>query len=182
MSAATEVQLLTAEEFLAQYEELPAELIRGEVVHMTPPGEGHSRSGMRAAGFLFMWSEATGRGIVYDEIGVILSRGPDTVRAPDAAYYGPERVPPPRERGYVETVPDLVVEIASRDDPQQDVLGKAGMWLDHGVREVWVVWPWLKAVTVLRGPGDQVTLHVGDTLASPEILPGFELPLERLFR
>ena len=55
------------------------------------------------------------------------------------------------------------------------------MWLDAGVRLVWVVDPPARTVTVY-GP-DQVprVLREGDELDGGEVLPDFRLPLSAIF-
>jgi hypothetical protein len=50
-----------------------------------------------------------------------------------------------------------------------------------GCREVWVVSPRLKAVTIHRSPTDIRVLTSQDTLDSPELLPGFACPVSDLF-
>jgi hypothetical protein len=60
---------------------------------------------------------------------------------------------------------------------------KAHVYLDAGVKLVWVVWPKLKQVGVWR-PGSThsiATIGVGDTLDGLETLPGFTYPLADLF-
>ena len=59
---------------------------------------------------------------------VRLERDPDTMREPDIAYGSARRVPRgTRATGFYETVPDLVVEVASPRDSHWEVNGKALM-------------------------------------------------------
>ena len=89
---AATIKLLTAEEFW----ELPSprwsELIDVVVVELSPPGGEHGRRQMRVGRVLFR-AEDAGVGFVLGEIGFILRRNPDAVRAPDVAFVRKERVP-----------------------------------------------------------------------------------------
>jgi Uma2 family endonuclease len=94
-----------------------------------------------------------------------------------------ERVPEPDDqRGFAELAPDLVVDVVSPNDPSPEVSEKAFMWLDAGVRLVWVVDPKSRSATVYR-PGNVVTLLRGEgaELDGEDVLPGFTLALSTLF-
>lgn len=117
------------------------------------------------------------------ETGFTISRDPDTVRAPDAAFVRTDQVPPPGARsGFVELAPDLVVEVVSPSDRASDVLAKALAWIDAGVRLVWVVDPASRSVTVHR-PGGMAGIVRGDgaQLAGEDVLPGLLLVLADVF-
>lgn len=180
MSIATEA-LVTADELYALPDDgLRRELVEGEVIAMAPAGGEHGVSAMRLGSALQVWADQH-EGLVYAaETGFRVSRDPDTVLAPDAAFTQAARgseIP----AGFVELVPDLVVEVVSPNDRTSEVLGKVGRWLEVGVRVVWLVWPQRRQVQVWHEPTQAVTLGVDDTLTEPDLLPGFELPLRRLF-
>ena len=55
------------------------------------------------------------------------------------------------------------------------------MWVDAGVRLVWIVWPDWGTVDVHR-PGEAVVELSGDaTLDGLDVLPGFSVPLTDIF-
>ena len=114
--------------------------------------------------------------------GFLLTRDPDTVLAPDAAFMSREQVgganPTP---GYPLGAPDLAVEIISPGDLYIDVEDKVATWLAHGARVVIVVNPRHRTVTVHRSPTDVRHLTVGDTLDAEDVLPGWTLPVRQLF-
>jgi Uma2 family endonuclease len=166
---------MTAEELL----ELPDdhmrhELVEGELRTMAPAGGEHGRVAMRIGARMFEHVDERGMGVVYAaETGFILRRGPDTVRAPDVAFLAADRVP--------ELAPDLVVEVVSPSDRASEVAEKAAMWLDAGVRLVWVVDPQARLAAV-HHPGGLVTvLRQDGVLDGEDVLPGFRLPLAPLF-
>lgn len=53
-------------------------------------------------------------------------------------------------------------------------------YLEAGVRLLWVIHPQTRQVVVYTSDS-QTTLSLGDTLTGGEVLPGFALPLAKLF-
>ncbi|MDX6381741.1 MAG: hypothetical protein QOI57_2765 [Rubrobacteraceae bacterium] len=85
---------VTAEELLNKPEDgIRYELVEGELRKMVPVGSEHGYIALRIASRLERHVEANDLGRVYAaETGFLISRNPDTVRAPDAAFIGRERV------------------------------------------------------------------------------------------
>ncbi len=115
------------------------------------------------------------------ETGFVVSRNPDTVRAPDCAFISKDRVPHPIPKKFVDTIPDLVVEVVSPDDSAEDVSEKVSEWLRAGVRLVWVVYPRSRTVVVHRSAKDVQILYEDDLLAGGEVVRGFELRVSEIF-
>ena len=114
--------------------------------------------------------------------GVFVERNPDTVREPDIFYVSAERLPlQVRVQDYLEVMPELVVEIVSPSDSDQDVRDKTAMWLDHGVSVVLEVRPVARAIAVHRLGVSAVMLTGEDELEIDDVLPGFSLPLSEIF-
>ena len=139
----TETRLLTADDLLRLHSEgVRGELIRGVLCETMSTGREHGEIAANTAHELLTFVKPLKLGVVTtSDSGVRLERNPDTVRQPDVGYFSAERIGPGREPGYSEIVPDLVVEIASPSDDQDNVFNKARMWLSFGVRLVWVVHP-----------------------------------------
>jgi Uma2 family endonuclease len=76
------------------------------------------------------------------------------------------------------------VEIASPDQSRPEMAAKAKLWLDAGVRLLWVIWPASQQVDVWRteAPGEAQTLESSEALEGGDVLPGFAYPLEQLWR
>lgn len=146
------------------------ELIEGVVVEMPPPGERHADLAAEFVGRLWEYARAHG-GKAWGEVGVWVSREPDTVREPDAAY-----TTAPRQRvassGLTEVIPDLVVEVVSPNDTAREVLAKAAMWLDAGVRLVWIAYPEEGYVAEYRSKSESRLLSGEDVLDGGDVLPG----------
>src|SRR5437867_3755143 len=116
---AIQPKLMTAEELMALPDDgLRRELVRGEVRTMPPAKDPHGRAAGNIGGHLFVFLAGNPVAeIRAAETGFLLSRAPDTVRAPDVAVVRIERLPPEGEaEGYFEGAPDLVVEVVSPGD------------------------------------------------------------------
>ena len=174
--------LMTAEDLYALPDERRGELIRGGMSTVAAVGNPH----WRLTGRLIRWVSAfvyeRGLGEVGPEGGFILGRDPDTVLAPDLAFIRTENIPPRgQRRGFHAIVPDLVAEVLAPSNTASEINEKVRIYLDAGVRLVWVVDPRLRTVNVHDATGVGRMLGTGDTLDGGDVLPGFTLPLAELF-
>ncbi len=76
--------------------------------------------------------------------------------------------------------PDIAVNILPYDGKIVETDSKFDLYIHDGVELVWVVDPKQKTVTV-RGRDSYKKLKVGDTLTVGNIMPGFELAVEKIF-
>ena len=177
-------KLLTAEDLLRLNSQgVKGELIRGVLRETVSVGEEHGHIAGIFITFLniHIRPQRLGRAGGTD-VGVLILRDPDTVREPDVYYVSAERLPlNVRVQGYLEVVPELVVEIVSPSDSPHDVEEKIAMWLDLGVSMALVVRPAERAVVVHRPGAPAVTLTGDDALDGGDVLPGFRLPLGEIF-
>ena len=172
--------ITTAEQLLRAGDIGRCELVRGELRKMIPPGFPHGRIAMKLGGRILNHVDAHGLGtVVAAETGFLLSRDPDTVRAPDIAFVRAERGTGP-ERGYFPGAPDLAVEVLSPDDRPGYVRDKVAEWLEAGTHAVWVVDPRERTVTV-HEHGRSVVVGENDTLPGGDVLPAFEFAVGDLF-
>ncbi len=160
------------------------DLIRGELIRMSPAGYDHGIIVMRIARKIADFADLHALGDVSAaETGFILARDPDVLLAPDVALVQPDRLPPEAERsGYLELAPDLVVEVVSPSDRLRDVSDKVMEYLECGVSLVWVVEPGRKLVTTYNPDRTSKILTVDDELDGGDVLPGFRLPVADIFR
>lgn len=178
---------LTIADLAAMPDELPSgpvdfELENGRFVLMSPTGRRHGNLQSRIARALIEQGEDAGHGEAFSETGIILSRDPDSVAGPDAMFVT-TRSMPIREsaEGYLETIPELVVEIRSKNDTSAYLNRKTAKYLQVGVQLVWVVDPEAATVTEYRPETSGKTLSKSDSLSCDDIIPGFRLPLDELF-
>jgi Uma2 family endonuclease len=158
------------------------ELVRGELRTMMPPGFEHGRLAVRVGRLLDTYASETGVGVAVGEVGFLIETNPDTVRAPDAGFISKERaekVGPTRK--YWPGAPDLAVEVVSPGDTFHEVQEKALEWLGAGTVAVLLLDPDQQTATVYRGQGDTHVHRVEDTLDLSDAVPGFTVPVARLF-
>lgn len=179
-------RLFTVADFAVLPTRLPTgdvryELNDGVLVVMSPPGDIHGRQQAQIVRYLASEAEDRGLGQVRAEVCVILRRGPDRVVAPDAAFLLAESLPVRRSKeGYLETIPEIVVEIRSKNDTTNEVRAKKDEYFDAGVQVVWVLDPDEKTVTTHRPGRPPQVFTTADTLTDV-LLPGFAVPVDRLF-
>ena len=180
----TTTKLVTAEELFEMPDDgFRYELVEGELRQMSPAGHVHGKVTSRLAGPLIQYVVENGLGEVYAaETGFKLSSNPDTVKAPDVAFIRQERVDEVGDaEGYWPGVPDLAVEVISPGNTVAEMEGKVESWLESGTRLLWVVSPKLRTVTVYRSLTDISVLTEKDALDGEQVVPGFRLPVARLF-
>jgi Uma2 family endonuclease len=181
----TPPQLLTAEE----YARLPddgrcTELVRGRVVEVPNPSIRHGYVCVNVGAEVRDFVRANKLGRVFgNDAGVVTDRGPDTVRGPDVMFYSFHRLPqgPLPETGYADIAPELVFEVLSPSDRWSRVSGKITEYLTAGVTAVCVVDPQHHTATVYRDDRPPQPFDATATLTFPDLLPGFAVPVGRLF-
>ena len=165
------------------------ELFEGRILRMPPPGTDHGNLEARLSRRLGNYVEDHRLGETYvGESGWDLTRPgepTDTVLGADLAFVRAARLPlPPPRRGtaYRPLAPDLVVEIASPSQFHPEMGEKAQVWLNRGVRLVWIVWPERRDIDVWAlGAAEPHTLRDADALDGGDVIPGFRLPLAELW-
>lgn len=175
---------ITAEQFA---EMLPAtdgaryELIRGELVKMSPGNPRHGQVCIAIGALLHVFVKQKGLGrVAVNDPGVITERDPDTVRGPDVAFWSRERLPELPDK-FTSVPPDLAVEVVSPRDTHPQVVKKVLHFLDHGVRLVWVIDPEDRIATVYRSRQEVRILRETEELSGEDVVPGFSCRVSELF-
>ncbi|HLW66263.1 MAG TPA: Uma2 family endonuclease [Gemmataceae bacterium] len=121
-------------------------------------------------------------GIVTGEQG-LLQLFPGLVRGPDVAYIAWSSIPGGAipEVPIPHLVPDLAVEVLSKSNTKREIQRKLNDYFDAGVKLAWVVDPRRRTVRVHVAAEDFVELKKTETLGGGSVLPGFSLPLAKLF-
>ena len=179
MSIAT--NLMTAEELTKLPRgRLRYELIKGELLTMSPAGEEHGAVIVNLTVPLAQHVKAFDLGVVYGETGFKLASDPDTVLAPDIAFIRRERVGS-ISKGYRKGAPDLVVEVISPGESKSKIKEKVELWLQSGALVVWTVNPQTRMVTVHRLDMEPRLLSQEDELTGDDLVPGFRFPVSEIF-
>jgi Uma2 family endonuclease len=174
--------LLTAADLAALPSELPTgsvryELDNGRLIVMAPPGDEHGAVELSIAAALRYQGQSRGHGKARcGEVGVLLRRDPDRVVGADAVFIANASLPLRLSReGYLETIPDLVVEVVSKNDRKSYTRRKVEDYLAAGVRVVWVADPLRRTITVHRPGCTPEVLGEDQELTAEGIIPGFQL-------
>ena len=173
--------ITTAEQLLSAGDLGRCELVRGRLRTMIPAGGEHGRITGNLTCQLGNHVRSRGLGTFYAaETGFILSRTPDTVRAPDFAFLRSGREAA-QARGFVPCAPDLAVEVLSPDDRPGYVREKVAEWLEAGTLSVWVVDPRGRTVTIHQPGRPPSVFGEEDALPGGELLPGLRLAVRDVF-
>lgn len=156
------------------------ELIEGELQILPPPKSRHTIIADRIYRAL-MPAEAAAGARTFPEAGYKLSTNPSSWVQPDVSMLRNERRKQIEPDGYFLGAPDLAVEVVSPSESASDLNRKVDLLLQSGSLAVWVVYPRQRKVHVHLPGATTLRLGVGDTLFLPELLPGWELAVEKIF-
>ena len=158
------------------------ELDNGRLITMPPPGDIHSAVDSDIHHELKVQGEKRGFGEVRSEGGLILWRNPDRLVGPDSMFIAKASLPVRRSpEGYLETIPDLAVEVRSKNDSQAAIEAKVADYLRAGVKVVWIVDPLKRCVTAYRANKLPELFNENDLLTIPDVIPGFQMPVKNAF-
>lgn len=183
-----EGRIFTAADLAEMPRELPSgpvryELDNGRLIAMSPPGFAHGSVEARIAAALFVAGERAGLGQVCSgETGVVLWRNPDRVVGVDVAFVAAASLPARlSDEGYLETIPELVVEVLSPNDTKPYLERKVDDYLRSGVRVVWLADPKTQTLTEYRRGDPPRVLSLADTATLPDLIPSLNLLLKDIF-
>lgn len=175
--------LLTAAEFAEQFSHLRMELVRGVPVETPMPDFRHGKVCARMTRYLDEFAEANDVGhVAGNDTFVKVATNPDTIRGGDVLFTSYERLPKGEvPAGVLDVIPELVVEVVSPTNLWTDLFTKVLEYLDAGVKVVVILDPTTKTASTYRPNVVQTVLRVTDTLTLPDVLPGFSVPVAKLF-
>jgi Uma2 family endonuclease len=179
----SESRLITGEEFYRMPGMERRELIKGRPGPMTPPpGYDHGEvvGNVFAEIRQFVRAHDLGR-VATGEAGLYTGRDPDTVRGADVIYISHERYARRTAGVYLDVAPDLIAEVLSPSNTPAAVQEKVEEYLNAGVRLVWLVDPEKRRVTAYRSLTDKRQFAADQDLPGDDVLPGFSIPVARLF-
>jgi Uma2 family endonuclease len=152
------------------------ELDDGRLISIPPHDDAHAAVASNFIAALVAQGAHRGQGKARGSVGILLWVDPDRVVGADAAFICSASLPARRTpEGYLATLPDLVVEVVSRNDTAPQVQRKVEDYLTAGVRIVWVADPRQRTVAVHRRGQPVQVLRENDTLTVEELIPGFAL-------
>lgn len=158
------------------------ELVKGEIVYMSPTGHPHGFVEFNIGGILreFVRRHNLGR-VLGGEAGVYTRRNPDTVRGVDVAFISHKRLAQAQSKGYLDVAPELIVEVLSPDDSWSEVMQKVEEYFSIGTQVVWLVDLRRRQVYLYHSLTEVQHFTIDETLPGGEMLPGFSVPVKELF-
>lgn len=167
------------------YENVFIELIDGELITVSRPGNRHGVLATEIAGYLWLFNKSQNLGQVTVESGYHPPGYRYTLLGPDVAFTRFDRMPQPKPDKFVPLMPDIAVEILSPSDALTEAREKAEIYLLNGTSIVWLVQPERQGVEVCRLlDGAQLQIEFVDhdgKLSGGDILPGFSLEISQIF-
>lgn len=157
------------------------ELIEGRLVKVMSTGFIHGVIALRIGRFIGNFADENQLGeVTAAETGFVL--GEKTYRGADCAFISNESL---QKHGYPQgffpTAPDIAIEVVSPNNTSEEMMEKINLYLENRSRMVWVIYPQTKVITVYRQNNVVSLLRENDTLEGEDVLPGFHLPVEKLF-
>lgn len=176
----------TVADFMALGEGPPfPELINGEIVMAPSPFRNHQQVALRLAVLIQNHLEASPTGELYIA-PFDIHFGEHDILCPDLSYFAQESLHLLSDRG-AEGPPDLAIEVLSPSTARRDRKVKREIYARHGVKELWLVHPDAETIEVFHlaeHPDEPVSVLENGThpTIATALLPGLELPLEKVFR
>ena len=174
---------MTVEEFVAHPNVRDYELIDGNLVERKSVGARNSYIAGRILSAISVFAEQHALGWTLDADAIYRCFGPaNTGRRCDVSFIrfgrlAGERIPD----ADIQMAPDLAVEIVSPNDLAYEVNDKVAMYLNAGVKLVWIVYPETRTIEVVRPDGSATRIRHDQDISGEEILPGFKATVARFF-
>lgn len=155
------------------------ELIDGVLVEKAASAKS-SRVGAKLLVLLGAFVEARRLGFVLMADGFVRLPGSSTWRAPDVAFFAASE-DILETAAYPEIAPTLAVEVLSPGNTAGEIDRKVREYFDAGTRLVWVVDPRTKTARAYASPESATEIGTDGTLEGGDAVPGFAVPLAKLF-
>ena len=183
MSVMLKSRLITAEEFETYPEDCRYDLIEGELAPMPPEPSGIHGEITFSLGF------EVGYFVRSHDLGLCFAAAtrftiefnPDTSIGSDFAFVKKGGLPLPLPEGFLRIAPDLIVEVRSPSDKTTEAEEKMRRWIRSGVRLGWELNMRTRVLTVYRPDKEPRTVDIDGVIEGEDVLPGFTLPMRRLF-
>jgi Uma2 family endonuclease len=185
-----EEQGLTLDDFLRDFNQAPFELINGERLPWMPGLSRHTVKIEAIKDALKDYLRDNPIGRVYAEATYIVTYRKQWVKGsltPDLLFFDETRLdqyiadnPDWEDQPYA-LVPDIAIEVVSKNDSYSGISRKVFTYLQDGVKAVWVIDPQSETALV-HTPSKTAILGKNDSISDDALLPGFELALSAVFK
>lgn len=177
------VRLLTAAEFAEKFSHHRMELVRGLPVLTPMPNHRHGKICAKITRHLVEFAETHDLGhVMSNDTFVKVEHDPDTLRGGDVLFISYERLARGEvPAGVLDVIPELVVEVVSPSNLWTGLFTKVDEYLAAGVKVVVILDGDSLTASTYRPNVVQEIFRVTDTLTLPDVLPGFSVPVAKLF-
>ncbi|HEY8748476.1 MAG TPA: Uma2 family endonuclease [Tepidisphaeraceae bacterium] len=157
------------------------ELLNGEIV-MSPAGSKHGRLIMRFASAFTVHVYQHQLGEVFDGQTGFRMKSRD-VLIPDISFVSKSRLAGLHEvsEGFFEGSPDLAIEFRSPSDTPKRFQKKLVQYFENNTLLAWGMNSKHRTVSIYRGPDAVRILKEGDVLTGEDVVPGFTIPVAKVF-
>jgi Uma2 family endonuclease len=157
----------------------------GKLIVIPPTGWETGERNWSLSGELYLWWRSSGElGKAFDSsTGFILPNG--ATRSPDVSWVSPQRwdaLTPEQKGTFLQICPDFVVELRSSSDSLSDLQTKMREYLENGLRLGWLLNPKHRQVEIYRSGQAVEVLANPIALSGEDVLPGFVLQLNKLWK
>jgi len=160
----------------------PCELVDGRIIPLSPIGGEHGTIEANIAYLLNSHIRPRSLGwVLTGEVGIYTRHDPDWVRAADVAFISKKQIDT-IPSGFLDTPPELVVEIVSQSDRWQDLRDKIDEYFLIGVQALWIVEPKTRSIMVYSSPTTATKYDKTEIVAASETLTGLEISVAEIFR
>jgi Uma2 family endonuclease len=157
---------------------------KGELIIMPPTGGETGNCNAELVIDLGIWNRQTKLGVCFDSSTCFkLPKGGD--RSPDVAWIEQARwdtLTPEQKEKFPPICPDFVVELMSPSDTLKNTQDKMKEYRDNGVRLGWLINRQNRTVEIYRQGQDVEVLQSPVTLSGEDVLPGFVLNLQQVWK
>lgn len=155
----------------------------GDLIIMPPTGGETGRRNFSLSVSFGAWAEKDGSGISFDSsTGFTLPNG--AKRSPDLAWVKRARweaLSAEAREVFPPLCPDFMVELRSRSDALGPLQAKMEEYIENGASLGWLIDPIEKRVYIYRPKVEAERLDDPDTISGGPLMPGFILPLSRIW-
>ncbi|MBZ8181814.1 Uma2 family endonuclease [Oscillatoria salina] len=156
----------------------------GELIIMPPTGGNTGKRNIEIEGQLWFWNHQTGLGVAFNSSTAFrLPNGAN--RSPDAAWVSQERwdtLTSEQQETFPPLCPDFALELRSKSDNMKPLRQKMQEYLANGLRLGWLIDAKNQRVEIYRQNQDVEVLESPMSLSGEEVLPGFVLDLQVVWR
>jgi Uma2 family endonuclease len=167
--------------FQAQHPDHRLELVDGEIIVMSPSGLESDEVAAEIIRQLGNWIRPRRLGrVLASRAGYVLPNASEDVRAPDASFIRADRLKRTTS-DFAQLVPDMMVEVASKSDRAETLRSKIRSFLELGTQVGILVDPRIQTLEIHQFEQEIITLHNGDVVTVPELLPGWEMAVASIW-